>query len=128
MDPAALIVASPLKARAGSLKPPKYFTLRDVSIWDMSTDARRERPTTPARVAELVSGLNARGYWPSPLTTTSNPYIGPAPAEVTGGEYQTTRVGDLWDTSPYNTDFPVECISTQVFVRNLGDLIEGLAA
>ena len=128
MDPAALIAASPLKARAGSLKLPKYFTLRDVSIWDMSTDARRERPTTPARVAELVSGLNDRGYWPSPLTTISNPYIGPAPAEVTGGEYQTTRVGDLWDTSPYNTDFPVESISTETFVRNIGDLIEALAA
>jgi len=127
LDLAALFAASPLKARAGSLKLPKYFTLRDVSIWDMSTDARRDRPTLPDRVAELVSGLNDRGYWPSALTTISNPYIGPAPAQVTGGEYQITRVGDLWDTSPYTTDFPVECISTQVFVKNLGDLIEGLA-
>jgi hypothetical protein len=47
MDPAALIAASPLKARAGSLKLPKYFTLRDVSVWDMSTDARRERAPAP---------------------------------------------------------------------------------
>ena len=127
MDPAALIAASPLKARAGSLKLPKYFTLRDVDVWDMSTEARRERPTSPAKVAEVVAGLNTRGYWPSPLTTISNPYIGPAPEAVTGGEYQTTRVGDLWDTSPYTTDYPGECISTQVFVRNIGDLIEGLA-
>ncbi|CAN5275238.1 pectate lyase [soil metagenome] len=128
MDPAALIAASPLRVKAGTLKLPKYFTLRDVSVWDMSTDARREHPTAPTRVAELVSGLNARGYWPSPMTTTSNPYNGPSPEAVTGGEYQTTRVGDLWDTSPYTTDFPVECGSTQVFVRNIGDLIEGLAA
>ena len=127
LDPAALVAASPLKARAGSLKLPRYFTLRDVSVWDMSTEARRERPTSPAKVAELVAGINARGYWPSPLTTVSNPYIGPAPAAVTGGEYQTTRVGDLYDTSPYTTDFPVECISTEVFVKNMGDLIEGLA-
>ena len=127
LDPAALVAASPLKARAGSLKLPRYFTLRDVSVWDMSTEARRERPTSPAKVAELVAGINARGYWPASLTTVSNPYIGPAPAAVTGGEYQTTRVGDLYDTSPYTTDFPVECISTEVFVKNMGDLIEGLA-
>ena len=126
MDPAALIAASPLKARPGKLKLPKYFTLRDVSIWDMSTDGRRGQTPAPARIAELLSGLNARGYWPSPLTTTSNPYIGEAPATVTGGEYQTTRVGDLWDTSPYTTDYPVECVSTAVFVKNMGDLIEAL--
>ena len=49
-----------------------------------------------------------------------------SPEAVTGGEYQTTRVGDLWDTSPYNTDYPVECVSTEVFVKNMGELIETL--
>ncbi len=119
---------SPLKARPGSLSLPKYFTLQDVDVWDMSSPARRTAPPESGRAAELVASLNARGYWPSLLTTTSNPYRGPSPREVTGGEYQTTRVGDLWDTSPYNTDFPVEAISTQTFVRNMGDLIEALAA
>ena len=38
-----------------------------------------------------------------------------------------TRVGDLWDTSPYRTDFPVEGVSTSVFIRNMGELIETLA-
>ncbi len=118
---------SPLKARPGTLHLPKYFTLQDVDVWDMSSDARRLAKPAPGRAAELVAGLNARGYWPSPLTTTSNPYIGEAPAAVTGGEYQTTRVGDLWDTSPYNTDYPVECVSTQVFIKNMGELIETLA-
>ena len=75
-----------------------------------------------------MAGLNARGYWPTPLTTTSNPYKAPSPTAVTGGEYQMTRVGDLWDTSPYNTDFPVEGVSTSVFIRNMGDLIESLGA
>ena len=128
LDPSALIAASPLKARPGSLKLPKYFTLRDVSIWDMSTEGRRPRAIPASRAGELTSALNARGYWPTPMTTTSNPYRGPSPEAVTGGEFQTTRVGDLWDTSPYNTDFPVECISTETFVRNMGDLIEALAA
>jgi hypothetical protein len=124
----AVIATSPLKARPGSLSLPKYFTLKDVSVWDMDIEGRRPRPVAPTRAAELAAGLNARGYWPSRLTTTSNPYIGPSPEAVTGGEYQTTRVGDLWDVSPYTTDFPVEGISTQTFITNMGDLIEALAA
>lgn len=128
MDPAALIAASPLKAKAGSLKLPKYFTLRDVSVWDMSTDARREKTLAPEAVAAVLSSLTDNGCWLTPLTTTSNPYNGPSPAAVTGGEYQTTRVGDLWDVSPYNTDFPPEGISTAVFIKNMGDLIEALQA
>ncbi|QYF87727.1 pectate lyase [Brevundimonas sp. PAMC22021] len=119
---------SPLKVRPGSLKLPTYFTLQDVDVWDMSSDARRPARPAAARVAEIMSGLNARGYWATPLTTTSNPYRGDSPVEVTGGEYQMTRVGDVWDTSPYNTDFPVEGVSTSVFIRNMGDLIEALGA
>lgn len=118
---------SPLKARPGSLNLPKYFTLQDVDVWDMSTEARRLNRPAPGRAAEIIASLNARGYWSTPLTTTSNPYRGDSPAEVTGGEYQMTRVGDLWDTSPYHTDFPVEGVSTSVFIRNMGDLIEALA-
>lgn len=117
---------SPLKARPGSLNLPKYFTLQDVDVWDMSTEARRAAPATPGRASQLIGSLNARGYWPTPMTTTSNPYRGASPKEVTGGEYQMTRVGDLWDTSPYNTDFPVEAVSTQAFIRNMGELIEAL--
>lgn len=126
MTPEQATHSSPLKARPGSLNLPKYFTLQDVDVWDMSTDARKAAAPRPGRAAELISSLNARGYWPTPMTTTSNPYRGPSPKEVTGGEYQTTRVGDLWDTSPYQTDFPVEAISTQAFIRNMGDLIEAL--
>ncbi|MFN7108787.1 MAG: pectate lyase [Brevundimonas sp.] len=119
---------SPLKARPGSLNLPKYFTLQDVDVWDMSSDARRLSRPHANRAAEVMAGLNARGYWSTPLTTTSNPYKGPSPTAVTGGEYQMTRVGDLWDTSPYQTDFPVEGVSTAVFIRNMGDLIEALGA
>jgi hypothetical protein len=128
LTPDAIMATSPLKARPGSLALPKYFALRDVSIWDMDTEGRRARPVVASRAGQLVASLNARGYWPTRLTTTSNPYIGPSPEAVTGGEFQTTRVGDLWDTSPYNTDFPVEGISTQTFIQNMGDLIEALQA
>jgi hypothetical protein len=118
---------SPLLARPRSRALPKYFTLRDVNVRDMDTEGRRIQATPAGRVAELVSGLNLRGYWPAPMTNTSNPYIGEAPTAVTGGEYQTTNVGDLYDTSPYRTDYPVEVVSTAAFVRNIGDLIEALA-
>jgi len=39
-----------------------------------------------------------------------------------------TRLGDVWDTSPYRTDYPVEGVSTSVFIRNRGDLIQALVA
>lgn len=119
--------ASPLLARPRTRTLPKYFTLRDVNFRDMGTEGRRLQSIAAGRAAELVWGLNPRGYWPTPMTNTSNPYIGEAPAAVTGGEYQTTNVGDTHDTSPWRTDYPVEAISTAAFVRNMGDLIEALA-
>ena len=117
---------SPLKARPRSLALPRYFTLQDVSVWDMGTDARRETRTAPGRAAELLASLNARGYWPTPMTNTSNPFIGDGPATPTPGEFQSTNVGDIYDTSPYRTDYPVEAISTAAFIKNMGDLIETL--
>jgi hypothetical protein len=71
----------------------------------------------PEAIAAVCRSWTATAAWITPLTTTSNPYNGEAPAAVTGGEYQTTRVGDLWDVSPYTTDFPVDGISTAVFIR-----------
>lgn len=127
LTPEAASQGSPLLARPGTLRLPKYFTLKDVSVFDMNTEGRRDRRPDAGRAAVLAAALNTRGYWPSPLTTISNPYIGSGPAAPTGGEYRTTRVGDIWDTSPYTADQPVECISTEVFVRNMGDLIEALA-
>jgi PelA/Pel-15E family pectate lyase len=124
--PEQVSAGSPLLARPGTKTLPRYFTLRDVSWQDMGSDARRSRPPAARRSAELLASLNARGYWPTPLTATSNPYIGPGSETPTGGEYRITRVGDLTDTSPWNTDFPVEGVSTESFVRNMGDLIEAL--
>ncbi|MES2860123.1 MAG: pectate lyase [Pseudomonadota bacterium] len=125
--PEQVSAGSPLLARPGAKALPKYFTLRDVAWQDMGADARRARPPAAARAGQLLTSLNARGYWPTPLTATSNPYIGDGSATPTGGEYRITRVGDLTDTSPWNTDFPVEGVSTESFVRNMGDLIEALS-
>ena len=117
---------SPLLSPARTYDLPRYFTLKDVNVWDMGRDARRTTAPPARRAADLSASLNARGYWPTPLTTTSNPFIGDGPQTVTGGEYRTTRVGDIHDTSPWTTDFPVEGVSTESFIRNMGDLIEAV--
>jgi PelA/Pel-15E family pectate lyase len=77
---------------------------------------------------ELIRALNARGYWPTPLRATSNPYRGDGPREPVPGDYRTTHVGDPSDTSPYNTDTPVTGISTATYIANMARLIQALNA
>ncbi len=128
LSPEQASAGSPLLAASGSRELPRYFTLKDVDVSDLNTPGFDPNPPSAERVAELIGTLNERGYWSTPLTTTSNPYIGQSPAEVTPGEYRLTRVGDQWDTSPYVTDFPVEGVSTSVYIRNMGQFIQALGA
>lgn len=128
LSPQEASANSPLLAPPGSRSLPLYFTLKDVDVSDMDAPGFDPDPPSAERLAEVIGALNARGYWPTPLTTTSNPYIGPSPAEVAPGEFRMTRVGDQWDTSPYITDFPVEGVSTSVYIRNMGVLIQALGA
>lgn len=117
---------SPLLAKPGAAPLPKYFSLADIAVSDMTSDARRTRDVSSEAVAKLIGGLNARGYWPTPLKAVSNPYIGPGPTQVAPGEFRLTRVGDASDTSPYITDFPVMGVSTGEYIKNVGTLIEAL--
>jgi hypothetical protein len=88
-------------------------------------------------VLELIETLNEEGYWPTLLVTSSQPYIGPGPAEPTPGEFAQTHVGDQYDTSPFsiNNPFPPDHIdftpeygiSTNVFIRNLSTLLQFFA-
>lgn len=116
---------SPLLAKPGTYALPRYFTLRDVDVFDM-VNPPEIKSGDAATLTSMQSALNVRGYWPTKLTTTSNPYIGDGPATPVGGEYRATRVGDTSDTSPYTTDFPVEGISTELYVKNMGVLIQSL--
>jgi PelA/Pel-15E family pectate lyase len=75
------------------------------------------------RIERIVSGLNADGWWPTPLRFTSNPYRGPAPEEVAPGDYVTTLVGDDFDTSMYRTDTPETGISITSYMGNMRALI-----
>ncbi|HZF95064.1 MAG TPA: pectate lyase [Allosphingosinicella sp.] len=74
----------------------------------------------------LIRALNTRGYWPTPLRATSNPYIGPGPATPPPGDFRTSHVGDASDTSPYNTDTPVTGISTATYIANMARLIRAI--
>lgn len=110
--------ASPLYA-ANPPPLPRYFVTDMQAGSDMNAigggDARA-----------LIRGLNRRGYWPTPLRATSNPYIGPGPATPPPGDFRTSHVGDASDTSPYTTDTPVEGISTATYIANMARLVAAL--
>ena len=111
-----LTKGSPLLEK-GLVELPKYFT------------RGRGGAMTEQQVAEVLAALNSRGYWPTPLRSTSNPYIGTEGAEVvTPGDYCSTHVGDKFDTSPYSAKEPVEGISTQTYLQNMFGLIRYLDA
>lgn len=118
------IVNSPL-APGGGFRLPRFFTTQNIEVSDMNSNAGSgavQQPTA-ARVEELVSSLNAEGYWPTPLTATSNPYIGDGSATPASGDHSQTLVGDASDTSPYTTDRPVTGISTGTFIQNMSALL-----
>lgn len=125
LTPEQAAEGSPLLAPRGSVALPRYFTLQDISVSDMTSDGRRPAAEPPV-IAGLIAGLNARGYWPTPLKAVSNPYIGDGSPVVAPGEFRITRVGDASDTSPYITDFPLMGVSTGDYIKNMGVLIEAL--
>jgi len=104
---------------------PRFFTTQNIEASDLNY--RRREPAvnqpTAERVAELVGSLNAEGYWPTPLTATSNPYIGDGSPTPAPGDYSQTLVGDASDTSPYTTDRPITGISTGTFIQNMSALL-----
>jgi PelA/Pel-15E family pectate lyase len=123
-DSDALEANSPLRA-GGAFRLPRLFTTQNIEVSDMNSNrgaSTVERPSA-ARVEELVSSLNAEGYWPTPLTATSNPYIGDGPTTPASGDYSQTLVGDAYDTSPYITDRPLTGISTGTFIQNMSALL-----
>ena len=115
---------SPLNARS-DFRLPKYFTTQNIEVSDLNSNVGSgavQRPTSQ-RVQELISTLNADGYWATPLTATSNPYIGDGSATPAPGDFAQTLVGDASDTSPHTTDHPVTGISTGAFIQNMSALL-----
>jgi PelA/Pel-15E family pectate lyase len=119
-SPAELAKNSPLLA--ADPKPlPRYF----VSGGMTGSDLNAGSPAASTR--DLVRSLNARGWWPTPLVATSNPYRGDGPAQPAPGDFRTTHVGDASDTSPYTTKDPVTGISLSAYIANMARLIGQLS-
>jgi hypothetical protein len=116
--PAEVRRTSPLFAVAAQPLP-RFF----VSGEEAGSDLNAGGGGTPA---ELVRSLNPRGYWPSLLRSSSNPYRGPGPAVPPPGDFRTTHVGDASDTSPYPVGDPVVGISTSNYMSNMAALIRAL--
>ncbi|MDC7684627.1 pectate lyase [Asticcacaulis sp. BYS171W] len=125
VDPAELTKTSPLK---GGRKPlPRYFTFKEVGFEDLRTDAvQTVKPSTSDEVSKVLSTVDADGIWLTPLKSTSYRYTRDSTDAPAPGDYATTHVGDVTDTSAFNDPKPSLGISTAVFVANMGTLIRGL--
>lgn len=114
--------------RSADFHLPRYFTTQNIEVSDLNSNAGLgavQRPSS-LRVQELISTLNVEGYWPTPLTATSNPYIGDGAATPAPGDFAQTLVGDATDTSPHTTDQPITGISTGAFIQNMSALLLSL--
>jgi PelA/Pel-15E family pectate lyase len=118
---------SPLKAK-GLVPLPRHFATRDLETSDLNVRPADDaaKAVEPDKVRKLLSGLNAQGYWPTPLVATSNPYRGETPLAQPDGDYATTHVGDRTDTSPYPDPNPKPGISTGAYIQNMTVLIDYL--
>ncbi|MBL8545107.1 MAG: hypothetical protein JNL81_01510 [Hyphomonadaceae bacterium] len=123
-DAEQLAATSPLRPRR-DFRLPRYFTTQNIEVSDLNSNVgagAAQRPSSQ-RVQELIATLNAEGYWPTPLTATSNPYIGDGSQTPVEGDFSQTLVGDASDTSPHTTDQPVIGISTGTFIQNMSALL-----
>ena len=121
---AELRARSPLNPRP-DFQLPRFFTTQSIEVSDLNSNAGSGEVQRPSagRVAELIASLDAEGYWPSPLTATSNRYIGDGAPTPVAGDFSQTQVGDASDTSPYITQTPVTGVSTGVFIQNMSALL-----
>ncbi|MGE0740078.1 MAG: pectate lyase [Hyphomonadaceae bacterium] len=119
--------ANPLERRA-DFRLPRYFTTQNIEVSDLNSNLGSGAVglPTPERIRELVSSLNTEGYWPTPLTATSNPYAGDGATTPAPGDFAQTLVGDATDTSPFTTSSPIIGISTGAFIQNMSALLLSL--
>ncbi|WP_255567946.1 pectate lyase [Brevundimonas sp. PAMC22021] len=122
-SPEAATSRSVLLGRGPSLLP-RYVVTRAVGGSDLNVTEARDRAS---EVAALIDGLNAEGYWPLELRTTSHPYRGDGPPEPPPGFVDRGQVGDDWDTSPFVEPTGPMGISTGTYINNMSRLIAHLA-
>ncbi len=131
MSPEEATKGSPLRPGAGLIDLPRVVTRAGGAGFFGGGGGGRGGPggrggNTGDRIAQLIASLNADGYWPTPLRSTSHPYKGDGSKEVTPGDYSHAQVGDDTDTSPYTDPNPAMGISTAAYMRNMATLLEFL--
>jgi PelA/Pel-15E family pectate lyase len=110
MSKADATAGSPLLAAAGSTPLDRFFV------------APRGPELT---VADAVAGLNAQGYWPARLGSTSHPFTRQGSPERATGDFSQTHVGDETDTSPFPDDTQVG-ITTTAYLRHMAVLLRAV--
>lgn len=127
-NPATVARNSPLMS-TDRTPLPRYFAGRDLETSDLNVRAEDDSAdaATAQAARKLISGLNREGYWPTPLVATSHPFTGATPPADSDGDYATTHVGDVTDTSPFPSENPPRGISTGAYVQNMTVLIDYLA-
>lgn len=110
---------SPLFAKSG-VPLDRYFVVNDVRGSDLNIGEDTNKP-----VADLISGLNAQGYWPTPITAISNVYRpDDEAAKLPATKAANGQMMDARDTSPYTVANPVMGISTGTYINNMSRLIK----
>jgi len=115
--------SSPLLGRGPALLP-RFVVTRAVAGSDLNVSEARDGVTGSAA---LVASLNAEGYWPLELRTTSHRYRGDGPARPPANFRDRGQVGDEWDTSPFTLETGPMGISTGTFINNMSRLIGTLS-
>lgn len=78
-------------------------------------------------IKKIISDLDSEGRWLTKNAFISNPFIGePETGDSTTVKYETTRVGNKYDTSPYENSTDEKYISTGDFIRNVSLLLRFL--
>jgi len=124
MTPEQATRDSALLGRGPSLLP-RYMITSDVGGSDLNVTETRQAADDATL---LVGELNAEGYWPLELRTTSHPYQGDGPASPPPGFVDRGQVGDDWDTSPFTEPSGPMGISTGTYINNMSRLIRYLEA
>ncbi|KQV99771.1 pectate lyase [Rhizobacter sp. Root1221] len=132
---AEMVANSPLKVTTP--RPlPKYFSIREVDFADLFTNAVMKTPdVTEAAAKAIIDDLGTKNHWLTPLPQVTNSYRGDGPSTpYTGTAYRSKHVGDVYDTSPYDSleapeiapytkkDRPLG-ISTSNWVANMAKLV-----
>ena len=112
----------------GNITPQKYYPLTSF-VYEAQSELPEDRNSPDQQqVRRIIKELDDKGRWLCKNVNKSNPYIGDGTKTAMTGEYDSTRVGDETDTSPYRDESNQDYISTEVFINNMRVLLDYIAA